>query len=267
MNGDFGLRSAGYATDLALLQREGGLVEVRPDYLVVRTPSNPTFHWGNCLILRAAPSRGTLADWVETFRSEHPDAAHLAVGIDDPDADLDPAEAVPLGLEIERDVVLTTASAPAAEALPGVELAHVPVDDDAAWERLVELEMTDGIVGTPDGHREFVRRRLAGHRSAIRAGHGSWCAALLPDGTPVATLGIFEAGGGRARYQSVLTHPDHRRRGLAANLVRFAGAYAVGTLGARQLVIVADPEGPAIGVYRRAGFADCASQVALYRAG
>ncbi len=260
------LRSPGYATDLVLLAREGGVVEEHDDHLVVRTPANPTYHWGNCLILRRAPEPGTLADWLEVFRAAHPGARHVAIGIDDPAAGPSPEEAVPLGLDVERDVALTAGALTAGQAPDGVRLAWVEPDDDAAWERLVELEMTDGIVGTEEDHRTFVRRRYAGHRAAIRAGHGGWCAALLPDGAPVATLGIFEAGAGRARYQSVLTHPDHRRRGLAGALLRLAGEYAGRELDARELVIVADPEGPAIGLYRRAGFTDHTLQVALYRA-
>ena len=56
------LRSPGYATDLVLLAREGGVVEEHDDHLVVRTPANPTYHWGNCLILRLLPPElGTLA--------------------------------------------------------------------------------------------------------------------------------------------------------------------------------------------------------------
>ncbi len=163
--------------------------------------------------------------------------------------------------------MLTSGAPPAAAPAPaGCRLAWLEPDDDSAWERLVELEMTDGVVGTEEEHRTFVRRRFAGHRAAIRAGHGGWCAALLPDGTPVATLGIFEAGAGRARFQSVLTHPDHRRRGLAGALLRLAGEYAGRSLAARELVIVAAPEGPALGLYRRAGFVDHTPQVALYRA-
>jgi GNAT superfamily N-acetyltransferase len=261
------LRSLGYSTDLALLQRQGGLVEERDGYVVARMPANPTYHWGNCLIVREAPAPGTLADWLDVFAEEHPGAGHVAIGLDDPSSDPDPAEAVPLGVEIERDMVLTARASEPPDVPDGVELVHVRPDDDAAWERLVELEMTDDLVGTPDQHRHFLRRRYAGHRALVREGHGTWCAAVLDDGSPVATLGIFDAGGGRARYQQVMTHPDHRRQGLAGALVRFAGAFAVDSLGARELVIVADLYGPAIGVYRSAGFSDHQAQSALYRAG
>ena len=129
------LRSPGYATDLVLLAREGGVVEEHDDHLVVRTPANPTYHWGNCLILRRAPEPGTLADWLEVFRAAHPGALHVAIGIDDPTADPSPDEAVPLGLDIERDMVLTAASLAAGPAPAGVRLAWVEPDDDDAWGR------------------------------------------------------------------------------------------------------------------------------------
>lgn len=101
-------RSLGFATDVGLLRLQGSTVQARDGYLVVRTPANPTYHWGNHLILDQAPAPGSLAAWLAVFREEHPGAAHVAIGIDDPDAVLVPAEAGALGLEIERDVVLST---------------------------------------------------------------------------------------------------------------------------------------------------------------
>ncbi|MEZ5094374.1 GNAT family N-acetyltransferase [Nocardioides sp.] len=261
------LRSPGFATDLALLRLSGAEFEDRDDHVVVRSPANPTYHWGNCVYLRRAPERGSLGGWLDVFRAAHPDAGHVAIGIDDPDADPDPDEAAGLGLEIERDMVLTAAALHSGPAPEGYRLVRAEVDDDALWGRLVELEMTDGIVGTPESHRVFVTRRLDATRALAAAGHGTWCAALTSDDTPVASLGIYAVGGGRARYQSVLTHPDHRRRGLAGALVRFAGEYAGSALAARELVIVADATGPAIALYRRAGLADHTPQVSLYHPG
>lgn len=264
---DWSLRSPGFATDLVLMEREGSTVEEHDDYVVLRTPSNPTYHWGNCLILRRAPDAGSLAGWLEVFRAEHPDAAHVAVGIDDPDARIDSAEASAAGVAVETDVVLTSSAMAAATGPEGYVLGLLDPDDEPSWAALVEMEMADEFHGTPDAHRLFLRRRYDGHRRAIRAGHGSWWAATTAEGVPAATLGVFGAGAGRARYQSVMTHPEHRRRGLAGALVRAAGRHALEHLGARSLVIVADPEGPAIGVYRRAGLADAQQQTALYRPG
>ena len=103
-------RTPGFATDLALLGLQGSTVDVRDDYLVVRTPVNPTFHWGNCLVLDRAPLAGSLESWLAVFAGEHPGAAHVAMGIDDPDTVVDPAEARALGLSVERDVVRAAAA-------------------------------------------------------------------------------------------------------------------------------------------------------------
>ncbi|MEZ5094760.1 MAG: hypothetical protein R2731_00645 [Nocardioides sp.] len=215
-------RSLGFATDEALLVLQGGVVEAHRAYLVERMPANPTYHWGNCLILDGAPERGSLAAWVATFRAEHPGAAHVAIGIDDPAAELDPAEAGALGLAIERDIVLTaTELTPSAHPEPdGVRCEPFHVDDDAAWTESVELDLADHLAESPDddavGHRAFLQARHEGLRRLQRAGHGAWFGARTSEGRLVATLGVYRAGLGLARYQSVLTDRAHRRRGSPA---------------------------------------------------
>ena len=44
-------RSLAWRTDLALLLAAGSEVDDRGDHLVVRTPANPGFYWGNFLLL------------------------------------------------------------------------------------------------------------------------------------------------------------------------------------------------------------------------
>ena len=53
--------------------------------------------------------------------------------------------------------------------------------------------------------------------------------------------------------------PPPARESQAA-LLRYAGRWALDRDDVRALVIVADPEGPAIGVYRRAGYTELAEQ-------
>jgi ribosomal protein S18 acetylase RimI-like enzyme len=258
-------RALGFGTDLVLLRQQGSTVQERDGYLAVRTPANPTYHWGNFLLLDQAPAPGSLGAWLAVFREEHPGAKHVAIGIDDPDGEPDPAEAEARGLAVERDVVLTTTTLEPGPWPGDVDLRTLDPASDAAWAALADLEMASFETADPAAHRVFVERRLAGHRASVRAGHGAWCAAYRPDGTPVSTLGIFAAGDGVARFQDVATLAAYRRRGLAGALVRYAGALARDRLGVRGLVIVADPAGPAIGVYRRAGFTDHSAQWALYR--
>lgn len=258
-------RSPGFATDLALLGFQGSTVEEREGYLVVRTPANPTYHWGNCLILDRAPEPGSLASWVATFDREHRGAGHVAIGIDDPATSIDATEAAAARLEAERDVVLTASTLEAPAEIDGIELRALDTGRDEAWADLVTMEVGSYDGPDPDGHALFLTRRYAGHRQLVETGRGAWFAAYLPDGRPVSSLGVFAVSDGLARYQDVMTDVGHRRRGIAAALLRYAGRWALDRDDVRSLVIVADPEGPAIGVYRRAGFEVLAEQWALYR--
>ena len=38
-------------TDLAVLAASGSWVEEHADHLVVRTPANPSYHWGNFVLV------------------------------------------------------------------------------------------------------------------------------------------------------------------------------------------------------------------------
>ena len=46
------IRSLGFRTDLRLLEMTGSEIEDRGTHLVIRTPANPTYFWGNFLLLK-----------------------------------------------------------------------------------------------------------------------------------------------------------------------------------------------------------------------
>ena len=79
-------------------------------------------------------------------------------------------------------------------------------------------------------------------------------------------MGLFRASEGLARFQSVETHPDARRRGLAGTLVHHVSGFGLSELGARILVMVADPTDAAIRLYRALGFTDSESMLQAERA-
>src|SRR5439155_12682214 len=112
--------------------------------------------------------------------------------------------------------------------------------------------------------RVFAARRVAAERRATDGGRSAWLG-VRADGRIVSALGVLPAGNGVARFQNVGTLVAHRRRGLAGLLLASAGALAVERWSARAFVIVADPDGPAIGLYRRVGFEDAETQVELVR--
>jgi GNAT superfamily N-acetyltransferase len=256
------LRSLGYRTDLALLRLDGSVVEDRGTHLVVRTPANPTFHWGNYLLLPRPPEPGRAGYWVETFEREFPDALHRTFGVDGTGGSVtDLAPFAELGYGTDASSVMTAREVhPPARPHPTAEVR--PLVSDADWAQQVELAVTG-----EDEHYsvEFATRRGEAHRRNIENGHGQWFGAFL-DQRLVASLGIFTSADGLARYQDVKTHPDSRGQGLAGTLVHAAGRHALDEMGAETLVIVADPDYPAIRIYRSVGFDDTETQLGASRA-
>jgi ribosomal protein S18 acetylase RimI-like enzyme len=248
------VRSLGFATDLAVLRAAGSTVVDTDDHLVVRTPSNPGYWWGN-FVLVAGPD--LVARGARRFRAAFPGAGHVAVGVDGTDG-LVPPTLARLGLQAEVCAVLTAqAVAPPA----GVDAEVRPLSAQGDWEQLLELRRQDEHP-TDDG--AYQRRRVADSRRLVETGVGVFLGAFR-DGRLVSTLGVVSDGSGSVRYQHVQTHPEHRRHGLAGHLVAIAAGIAVGRWDVERFVIVADPDGPAINLYRSLGFHDTELQVQLAR--
>jgi hypothetical protein len=56
------VKSLGYRTDLTFPKFDGQIID-RGDYLVILTPSNLTYYWGNFLLFPKTPGRDDLNNW------------------------------------------------------------------------------------------------------------------------------------------------------------------------------------------------------------
>ncbi len=253
--------SLGFGTDLTLRVLEGAEVTDRGDYLVIRSPGNPSYWWGNFLLLAEVPEPGTGEAWLDRFAAEFPAARHVALGVDaSSDEAVVPAEFLAAGLEVDRATVLTAAEVrPPPHANSEAEIRPLTSDDD--WRQSVDLGIRcfDGAEPTL-----YLERRAAVRRQLTQAGRGTWFGAFT-GGRLLAQLGLFDVGDGYARYQHVETDPEARRQGLAGTLVWHAGRYGTDVLGVGTLVIVAETAGEAIRVYCSCGFAPFESQVSFER--
>jgi GNAT superfamily N-acetyltransferase len=246
-----------------LLRLQGSAIEQRTGYQVVRTPANPAFYWGNFLLLGGPLGPGTVSSWIATFAREFPGAEHVALGVDGTTGDAgDRHEIAAVGLGIEFNTVLTAAAA-TPPPRPNESARFRVLDSDADWLAALELQEA-GHGGSAGGWQGFQGRRMQAKRRMQEQGFGAWFGAF-DDGRMVSGLGVFGDGGGIARFQDVDTHPAHRNKGLAGTLVYRASQYALREMGAQTLVILADPDGPAISVYRSVGFRDTETQVQLQR--
>ena len=275
--------SPGRRTDLGVLRLQGAEITDRGDHLVIRSPRNPLFHWGNfVLVTTGDPSDADR--WLGVFATEFPDAEHVAIDLPSmPDS----AAYAAHGVSIETDDVLASTNLPQLRALPeGYAARELRTDDD--WERQIRRNVEDNLATgehEPLGYERFSRDQAVGRRALVEAGNAAFFGAFAnqrwsrrvgersggtrlevpPNGDElVADLGIVLLGD-TARYQSVGTAPEHRRKGLAGHLLGMAARWA-GERGAREWVIVTGATNPAGRLYRSLGFTEAAQNVQAYRA-
>ncbi len=253
--------SLGWQTDLAILRHTGSTIEDHDDHLVVRSPHNPEFHWGNCIFVTDESLVDDAPRWVDAFHLAFPEATWVAIGLTRMPADRNAwAEQ---GMFPELDDVLSVDRLPlqtplapeyTARRLDGTDWEHSVLRAIQENKRTAEYE--------PRAHERFVRAQIQTRRALCDRGDAAFFGAFAGDAL-VAELGIVRCGS-IARYQSVDTDVDHRRRGLAAHLLGLAARWA-GERGCRQWVIVTGATNPAGRLYRRLGFQPGTGIVQAYR--
>ena len=222
--------SLGFRTDLALRVLEGAQITDCGDYLVIRSPTIRTTGGATSSCSPRHPNPGRAAPgWPGSPRSSRRPGTSPSAW------------------------TRTRSRCPRNSWPPphlNTEAEIRPLGSDADWQQSVDLAIRCFGAGDPG---DYLERRAAARRRLTRAGTGAWFGAF-DGGRLVAQLGLFAVGDGYARYQHVETDPAARRQGLAGTLVWAAGRYGREVLGASTLVIVAEPAGAAIRVYRACGF-------------
>ncbi|QPF75122.1 GNAT family N-acetyltransferase [Roseateles sp. DAIF2] len=254
--------SLGWQTEL-IFARFDGLVQPRPDCLVIRTPGNPLFYWGNCLVLPRPPRDAELAHWLDRFEAEvgrHTrESGHVAIGFDAtaPHEPLTAWQAA--GFEIFGTAQLSL-EAPAerpAPLPPGFRFAPLDLARPEQLEAAVAQQCASNDMGyEPAGYRRHRERQMQRYAAMQAAGLGHWFGIWSEaEGALVADCGLFRDGTtGLGRFQHVGTHPDWRRRGLCTALIDAVGRHGLQRLGLGTLVMCADPDDVAIGIYESLGY-------------
>ena len=258
------IQSLAYKTDL-IFHRFEGIIINREDYIVIRTPDNPDFYWGNFLLFPHAPGISDFENWREIFSKEigsMPKVKHQTFGWDSPEGILGSTnEFIEKGFRLIQDVVLTAR-----------EVREPPYCNDDVTIRILrtdeewDLALENQIICRDPGfeeeeHRKFKTRQAEKYRKMADSGLGDWYGAFL-DGRLVADLGIYHDGN-IGRYQNVETHPGYRRKGIAGTMVFAAGQLAMKKYGLDRLVIVAEENSSPQRVYQSVGFTQTEKQVGL----
>jgi hypothetical protein len=154
----------GWWTHLAVLELSGTLFEERADHVIVRTPSNPTYHWGNFILVMDGEQAADAARWVREFCIAFPTANWVSVGLT-----LMPDDGVgweSQGLRLEVDEVLTSPRRP--RQGPRDERYLVRKLSGADWEQTVALAVAENARSgghNREAHERFERARTAAVRS------------------------------------------------------------------------------------------------------
>ena len=258
------VKSLGYRTDLIFVAFDGEITD-RGDYLVIQSPANPNFYWGNYLLFSLPPREGDYVKWRELFIREigaPPEVEHQTYGWDSPEGD--EGEIQPFlqaGFLLNREIVMQSTGFPQ-PAKPSTLVDVRPLTNETDWAKALDNQVICREEGFEErDYREFRRRQMDRYQAMAASGLGDWYGAFIEE-CLVADLGIFHDGG-LGRFQSVQTHPDFRRRGIAGTLVAEASRHSKTKYDIDTLVIVADEGSGAARLYETLGFQPAEKQVGL----
>jgi len=253
--------SLGRQTDLAILELTGSQMETYGDHIVVKTPSNPNYHWGNFILVLDPAKINDSSFWVSRFEQEFPDKDWVALDL--PEMPSDTLSWEKQGIVLEKLDVLSSDSTPNKAPLPSGYTTRTFQSSD--WEFLIRQEIAE-FAREYDYELEkleaFVKETNAMRQRLCREENAAWFGAFKGDDL-AASLGVIKCSK-TARYQSVETQPDHRRRGLASHLLGIAATWSE-QKGCDKWVIVTEETNDAGRVYRRAGFNPDVATVNAYR--
>ncbi len=258
------IKSLGYRTDLIFHAFDGEIID-RGDYLVLRTPTNPTFYWGNFLLFSQPPREGDFREWRYIFAQEigaPPEVEHQVFGWDSPEGELGVVQPfLQAGFRPVRYVVLTS-SEPCRPARPADLVSIRALKTAAEWEQAIDNQV---VCREPEfeegGYRVFRERQMDRYRKMVASGLGDWFGAFVGQRL-VADLGLFHDES-LGRFQSVQTHPDFRRHGIAGTLIFEASRQARAAYDLHTLVIVAEQVSSPARLYESLGFEPTEKQVGL----
>jgi ribosomal protein S18 acetylase RimI-like enzyme len=238
----------------------------RGEYLAVRSPSEPTFYWGNLLVFAKPPQDGDLRRWEALFATEFkdlPEVGHRTFVWDKTDSPGVVEEFAGAGYRVEHSVVLTAQDLVLPKH-PNSEVQIRTLESERDWQDLLDLKVVCRDEGHEENHfRGYAAGRLRGYRKRIDAGSGEWYSAFVGE-QQVASLGMFRSDGS-GRFQVVITHPAFRRRGICGTLVHHVARQTLDRSDIDSLVMLADTEYHAARIYESLGFSASESLTGLCR--
>lgn len=257
------LKSLSLRSSMIFARSESEIIE-RESYIVIKTMSNPTYHWGNYLIFKRPPVDGDIINWINIFQREfshYKNFEHYVFAWDETSPPQS-QEYLTHNFELQESISLqTSALNPPKHYNKNVVIRELQSDQD--W---IDADEVQIITRDPkfsyEEYKEFKYKLSESYKKLIAEKRGARFGAFLND-VLVADLGIYFEDD-LARYQQVGTHPDYRNRGICGTLVYESGKHALLNWKVKTLAMEADPEYHAARIYESVGFSPMENSYALY---
>ncbi|MFT5288215.1 MAG: putative acetyltransferase [Planctomycetota bacterium] len=255
-------------TDAFITQLLGSM-EQHDGYAILRTPDNPGFYFGNFLILEETPK--DLESWLRVFEECYgPEIRHRCFSWGGQALDEETAKAAArLGLESDGVVELCMHGSPTKEqsgtpsAVEAWTIRRLHPEDDWDASAALSVACDSSSAEASEIQRLFTQRIRAARREMLVKGLATWWG-VFEGKTLIGQCGHV-ACGEIGRYQNVETHPDWRRRGICSALITAVARDAFERLKVDRLILAAELDGPAIGLYTRLGFKETGRTHSLIR--
>src|SRR6202035_4319621 len=188
------VESIGWRTDLRLRELEGAEIAASEEGVVIRTPENPDYRWGNFILLASAPRPGEAERCVRQFTAAFPDADYVAIGLDRPPTTPETLEEfVSLGLRVGGGGGAAGRRPPPRPPGPGgpPPATFRRLESDSDWAQAAALSLATEEPQDSASHRRYLERRMGAIRGVCERGHGAWFGAFR-DGEMHSGLGVFD---------------------------------------------------------------------------
>ncbi len=221
-------------------------VSEKEQYWKVLSPHNPTYFWGNCLIMKQAPGPGDFDNWIGLYQSEFKDHKLFQAIAWDQAArgEIEPFLDSGFGYIDDRVLVLGKPIMPQ-NINEDLEIRHLQSDTD--WNQFASVrelgqQFTERFVNSQaKAFRNLTDQGVARRYGAFEGGR------LLGD------IGIYYDDQ-QVRFHNVATNLQHRRKGVCKTIMHRILVDLTEDFPDHEVVIVAEDESLAFQIYQSMGF-------------
>ncbi len=244
-------------TDLHI-NRFSGTVTDKGDYIVVHTPSNPGYYYGNYLVFNKPPGKNDYEKWMALFKKEIYDKNHSNHVLFRWDTIIGDTGYVSKfkenNFDIEENILLSThvVNQPLHY---NTEITIRVLKTDSEWEMAINNQILcrdENTSGSLPDFTKFKQKQFEQYRLMCKNKLCEWFGVFIKDQL-VADMGVFLVNGA-GHFDNVGTAPEFRRQGICGSAIYKISKQYLDSKKAHTLMMVADENYHAARIYESVGF-------------